>query len=81
MRKPMKKIDLGVSIPKSQPNNTSKSSIELANELRDIINNSKVITMNSELDAVCKDMEGIDEKYDRELEEFKIQLDKKYGRA
>ena len=81
MRKPMKKIDLGVSIPKSQPNNTSKSSIELANELRDIINNSKVITMTSELEAVCKDMEGIDEKYDRELEEFKIQLDKKYGRA
>ncbi len=81
MRKPIKKIDLGVSIPKSQPNNTSKSSIELANELRDIINNSKVITMTSELEAVCKDMEGIDEKYDRELEEFKIQLDKKYGRA
>ena len=81
MRKPIKKIDLEVSIPKSQPNNTSKSSIELANELRDIINNSKVITMTSELDAVCKDMEGIDDKYDKEFEEFKIQLDKKYGRA
>ena len=81
MRKPMKKIDLGVSIPKSQPNNTSKSSIELANELRDIINNSKVITMTSELEAVCIELEGIDNKYDKELEEFKIQLDKKYGRA
>ena len=78
MRKPMKKIDLGVSIPKS---NTSKSSIELANELRDIINNSKVITMTSELEAVCIELEGIDNKYDKELEEFKIQLDKKYGRA
>ena len=80
MRKPMKKIDLGVSIPKSQPN-TSKSSRELADELRDIINNSKVITMTSELDTICKNMEEIDEKYDKELEEFKIQLDKKYGRA
>ncbi len=79
MRKPEKKIDLGVSIPKSQPN--AKSSRELANELRDIINNSKVITMTSELDAICKDMEGIDDKYDKEFEEFKIQLDKKYGRA
>ena len=77
----MKKIDLGVSIPKSQPNNTSKSSIELANELRDIINNSKVITMTSELEAACIVLEGIDNKYDKELEEFKIQLDKKYGRA
>ena len=81
MRKPMKKIDLGVSIPKSQPNTSSKSSKELADELRDIINNSKHITMTAELDAVCKDMEGIDDKYDKELEEFKIQLDKKYGRA
>ena len=81
MRKPEKKIDLGVSIPKSQPNNTSKSSIELANELRDIINNSKVITMTSELEAVCIELEGIDDKYDKEFEEFKIQLDKKYGRA
>lgn len=77
----MKKIDLGVSIPKSQPNNTSKSSVELANELRDIINNSKIITMTSELEAACIELEGIDNKYDKELEEFKIQLDKKYGRA